>query len=304
MISQSQHLDPETLAAFAEGRLAGKTRDAVIAHLDGCEECLNDVALVMPSAVAESEKRRFSRPVWLVALAAAVVLTVALPAVRNALRRGSPIDELVTLAPRSARIVEPRLTGGFAWAGYHGPMRAAEGAANTEQMKLGGAAGALIERAEHDPAPNAQHAAGVALVLVEKPEEAIARLETAAHASHDATIWSDLAAARYAAAVQLRRPSLYPEALAASDNALRIDARLPEALFNRALILENMGLTSESRRAWQRYLEVDPRSPWANEARAHLAEPPATTGTSRFERDQPQLEHTSTGRDATDTRTR
>jgi len=298
MTVTSPHFDPETLAAFAEGRLNATRRDAVITHIDGCDECMNDVALVMPSAGAEFERQRFGKPRWLVAIAAAIVLAMALPAVWHVLRHGSPTDELVALAPRSARIVEPRLTGGFAWAGYHGPVRAAAGPTDAEKLKLGGAAGELIEKAERDHSAEAQHAAGVAMVLVEKPDEAMAQLESAARASHDAKTWSDLAAARYAAAVQFRRPSLYPEALAASDDALRIDARLPEALFNRALILENMGLTSEARKAWQRYLDVDPGSQWANEARSHLAELPATTGASRFERDQPLLEGAAASGDA------
>lgn len=280
MTGTSLHFDPETLAAFAEGRLNAARRDAVITHIDGCDDCMNDVSLVMQTAGAESERQRFGTPRWLLAIAAAIVLAVALPAVWHIVRHGSSTDELVALAPRSARIVEPRLAG-FPWAGYHGPVRAAGGSTDAERLKLGGAAGELIERAERDRSAEAQHAAGVAMVLVDKPDEAIARLESAARTSHDAKTWSDLAAARYAAAVQFRRPSLYPEALAAADNALRIDARLPEALFNRALIVENMGLTSEARKAWQRYLEVDPGSPWANEARAHLAELPAATGSLR-----------------------
>ncbi|MEA2343811.1 MAG: hypothetical protein QOF63_1980 [Thermoanaerobaculia bacterium] len=299
MSSQSSHVDPETLSAFAEGRLDAAKRDAVVAHIDHCQDCLDDVALTMPSAAAESERRRFARPSWLLALAAALVLAVALPLAWHAMRHGSATDELVSLSPRSARIVEPRLTGGFQWAAYHGPMRAAGGSVtDAERLKLGGAAGELMQRAEHDPSAEAQHAAGVALVLVDKPDDAIAKLESSARASHDAKSWSDLAAARYAAAVQFRRPSLYPEALAASDDALRIDAKLPEALFNRALILENMGLVSEARKAWQRYLEVDPGSQWANEARTHLNELPNTTGASRWERDQPLLEAAATSGDA------
>jgi CHAT domain-containing protein len=296
MNSPSQHIDPETLAAFAEGRLDAAKRDAVIAHIDHCHDCMNDVALVMSSATAESQRRRFGRPSWLLALAAALAL--ALPLAWHAMRHGSPTDELVSLSPRSARIVEPRLTS-FPWAAYHGPMRAAGGSVtDAERLKLGGAAGELMQRAEHDSSAEAQHAAGVAMVLVDKPDEAIAKLESAAKASHDAKSWSDLAAARYAAAVQFRRPSLYPEALAASDDALRIDARLPEALFNRALILENMGLISEARKAWQRYLEVDPGSQWSNEARTHLNELPSTTGASRWERDQPLLESAAASGDA------
>ncbi len=290
MRSPSQHLDPETLAAFAEGKLDAATRNAVIAHLDQCEECLNDVALVMPSAGAESEKRRFLRPAWIIAIAAVVVLAIALPALRQAIHPKSPTDTLVALVPRSARLVEPRLTGGFPWAGYHGPMRATGTTADAQQLKLGGAAGELIENADHDQSAEAQHAAGIAMVLVEKPDEAIAKLETAARVSKDAKSWSDLAAARYATASKLGRASLYPEALAAADAALRIDPNLPEALFNRALILERLGLTDEAKRAWQRYLETDSSSDWATEARSRIAQLPASTHASQFEHDRPLLE--------------
>ncbi|MEA2240273.1 MAG: hypothetical protein QOC81_4997 [Thermoanaerobaculia bacterium] len=302
MSSQSQHLDPETLAAFAEGRLDAAKRGDVIAHLDQCEECLNDVALVMPSARAESEKRRFLRPSWIVALAAAIVLAIALPLLQHAMHPNSPTDALVALAPRSARLVEPRLTGGFPWAGYHGPNRAADSATNAQQLKLGGAAGELIERAEHDASSDALHAAGVAMVMVEKPDEAIVKLESAARASHDAKPWSDLAAARYAAASKLGRASLYPEALAAADAALRIDPNLPEALFNRALILDRLGLSNEARHAWERYLEVDPSSQWAVEARERLAAIPVTTRSSQFDRDRPLLEEAAARGDASTVR--
>src|SRR6185436_19117103 len=65
-------------------------------------------------------------------------------------------------------------------------------------------------------------------------------------------------------------PSHLAEALAAADEALRIDPTLPEALFNRALIIERLRLRDQARAAWQRYLDADPRGPWANEARQRL----------------------------------
>jgi CHAT domain-containing protein/tetratricopeptide (TPR) repeat protein len=232
---------------------------------------------------------------WLGAVAAAVLIAViAFPLLK---RRNDPIARLIALAPASSRIVEPRLSGGFAWAPYRGPMRSTDSAADAERLKLGGAAGDAIARAQRDRGAEAQHAAGVAMLLVEKPEMAAARLEPSARASHDAKTWSDLAAARYAAAVQLGQPSLLPRALAAADEALRIDERLPEALFNRALILERMGLALEARRAWKRYLEADPTSPWAAEARTRLAALPTATGSSRFERDQPLLERAAVAGD-------
>lgn len=302
---------PETLAAFSQGRLTGREAQAIVEHLDGCEECMSDVALAMEANDEESSVERFRpRPSWLLGfgVAAALIAVLSLPAVRDALQRPfrtSPEARLVALVPSKARLVEPRLTGGFAWAEYHGPARATEDVTDSQRLKLGGVAGELMERAEHDRGVEAQHAAGVAMVLVQKPVDAIARLEAAAGATRDpkqdgapagkpeakdATIWSDLAAARYAAASSLGRASLYPAALAAADAALRMDPNLAEALFNRALILERMGLAQEARKAWQRYLEVDASSRWAGEARAHLAELRPVTSSSRFDRDRPLLE--------------
>jgi tetratricopeptide (TPR) repeat protein len=241
-----------------------------------------------------SSARPVMRTRWIAAIAAAVVIAIlAIPL----LRHHDSMSTLVALAPTSARSVEPRLSGGFAWAPYRGPMRATDLKADATRLKLDGAAGEAVERADRDHGADAQHAAGVALVLVDKPEDAAARLESAARTSNDAKTWSDLAAARYAAAVQLGRTSLLPQALAAADQALRADPRLPEALFNRALIVEALGLTREARAAWERYLEVDPSSPWANEARERLQRLPAETGQIRFQREQPKLERAAAAHD-------
>jgi tetratricopeptide (TPR) repeat protein len=207
-------------------------------------------------------------------MAAAAAVLIAVITIPLARTPRPSIDRLVALAPPSERFLEPRLSGGFAWAPYRGPARSTDPAPDVTRLKLGGAAGEVIEHAESDPAPEAQHGAGVAMVLVDKPQEAAARLDAAARASHDAKTWNDLAAARYQAAVQLRQPSLLPRALAAVDEALRADPRLAEALFNRALILERMDMTAQARLAWQQYLAVDSTSRWASEARERMASLP------------------------------
>ena len=272
----------ETLALFASGDIDESTRNDVLAHIESCNDCM--AAVLSANAHLEEERsvvrdwsgrRAWSESRrWLGAVAAAVIIAViAFPLLRH---RDDSIARLIALAPASARQVEPRLSGGFAWAPYRGPMRSTDSAADAERLKLGGAAGDAIARAQRDHSERAQHAAGVALVLVDQPAEAIDRLRGVAEQSpDDVRAWSDLAAARYAAAVKLQRPSLLPEALAAADRALRIDTKSGEALFNRALILEHMGLTGEARKAWLRYLEVDSSSSWATEARAHLGELPA-----------------------------
>ena len=267
----------ETLALFASGDIDASTRNDVLAHIEACSDCM---AAVLSANAHLEEERSVERDwsgrraksdsrCWLGAVAAAVIIAViAFPLLR---RRNDPMARLIALVPASARQVEPRLSGGFAWAPYRGPMRATDSAADAERLKLGGAAGDAIERAQRDRGAAAQHAAGVAMVLVDQPAEAVDRLGRVAEQSpNDVRVWSDLAAARYAATVELQRPSLLPEALAAADRALRIDPKSAEALFNRALILEHLGLTGQARNAWLRYLEVDSGSSWATEARAHL----------------------------------
>ncbi len=283
-------LEPETIAAFAEGKLQRHEVPAVLAHLEGCPTCMS----ALTSANAEFAGSRPAIP-WRRILAAAAIVTVvllAVPAVQRLVRPApGGMDRLVALAPESARIVEPRLSGGFAWAPYGGPMRDTEAAGDAQRLKLGGLAGELVERADRDRTPATQHDAGVALVLIERPLDAVTRLHASVESNPgNAKGWSDLAAARYAAALRLSRPSLYPEALAAADRALELDRALPEALFNRALILERLGLSGQARTAWQQYLAVDPSSPWAAEARERLGKLPATTGAAQFEREQPRLE--------------
>jgi tetratricopeptide (TPR) repeat protein len=61
------------------------------------------------------------------------------------------------------------------------------------------------------------------------------------------------------------------EARDACDRALRVDKRSADALFNRAKVLDLMAQTPSEHtdviKAYNAYIEVDPSSPWAGEAR-------------------------------------
>ena len=274
MRPDSQCPDDETLAAWVEGRLPDAERRRVLEHASSCEDCILMIDAANETFHAETEgvvvRPRGGWQRWLLAAAAVLVIAVPLAFVAVRSRQGDPLQALVAVAPRSARPVEARLSGGFPWAPYRGPMRANDAALDREQMKLAGAASEVLDRAERDPSDEALRAAALAMVLIDREELGIERLSAETkRAPRDATAWSDLAAAQYAAALD-GRASLYPEALAAADRALAIDARYPEALFNRALILERLGLHEQARAAWQRYLDRDPSSPWAAEAREHL----------------------------------
>jgi hypothetical protein len=292
------HIDPQVLAQFAEGRLRRAEIPALLAHVDGCERCTAALEAANDAVSEEAAPAQANNRWWLLAAAVLAVVAVAVPLMRTMLRRAEPdMPQLVALAPRSARVLEPRLAGDFPYAVWRGPARAETSEVDPAHLRLGGAAADAIDRADRERSPAAQHEAGVALLLIEKPLDAVRRLEdAAARTPKDARIWSDLAAARCAAADRAGKPSLYPSALAAADRALDFDPRLTAALFNRALIVERMGLSEEARYAWQAYLAFDPSSAWAAEARAHLARlQPAQT---RFQDDQPRLESAAVAGDA------
>lgn len=288
-MAEDHCLDPQTLAAFVDRALKRSELPPVLEHIEHCRTCMDAVK------TANEVRREMTspRPVsyrWLAAAAVVMAIAGAAPFVWRTLQVAGT-DRLVSLVPRDAREVEPRLTGGFPWAPYRGPRRSAGAGDEPQKMKLIGAAGEMVERADANPTPDAERAAGLGLVLVDRPGDAIARLRKAAEsAPNDARAWSDLAAAEYAAALRLGRASLYPQALAHADRALRADANLSEALFNRGLILERLGLTIQAREAWDRYLRSDPSSPWAEEARHHLQQLPQSTSDLMFRRDQPRLE--------------
>lgn len=266
--------DPETLAAFAEGKLSGAELEMTAEHLRNCRDCRRTVAeavrLEPLSSGLEAPRRSWRLPVWFAAAAAlAGVGYVSFWAVRS-YRANAPMRALIEASPMDGRYVEARVSGGFPWAPLRPVTRGTE-PPPPSQMKLVGAAGQVIEQTEGDPSERARHAAAIARLLTGSAGPAATELTILVNATREAVVWSDLAAACYTEAVhgENEKPKL-AQALAAADAALRIDPKLPEALFNRALILEHLGLRDAARAAWQQYLAVDADSPWAREAEKHL----------------------------------
>ncbi len=129
---------------------------------------------------------------------------------------------------------------------------------------------------DYKQSPTAQRTADKAsLILLEansgRLHDALSLLEEAAFRDpQDATILSDLAAG-YLAWTRPDPPGAFI-ALEMASRAVHRDPTLPEAQFNLALALEKCALFHQARRAWIRYLHLDPQSGWAAEAREHLTE--------------------------------
>ena len=194
------------------------------------------------------------RRLWLLASIAAVI---SIAAWWLAKREISPMSwQQFGGAWAGVRSVEPRLTGGFAWA--HFDRNAISERAHRVQI-------GKILRNERDP-----HRSGVAHLLAGNVRLAVGVLTQVTYREpKNAGAWSDLAAAIFVSAEQTSDPAMLPRALASVDRALSFAPSLAEARFNRALILERLGLRTAAIRAWEDVLTIDYDREWAAEARQH-----------------------------------
>ncbi|HEV7768511.1 MAG TPA: CHAT domain-containing protein [Thermoanaerobaculia bacterium] len=266
-----RHPGAQVMAAFVDGTLNREEVATVAAHLRDCSDCrtvVGETAQFKREEEKPEEIKTRTNPWWLAAAAVLAAIAVTAPLLQWNKPAETPIAQLIAAAPRDHRKLEPRLAG-FPWARLQASSR---GIATVDpvDLKLNGAVGEVLEQTLPRTDADSRCATGVAYLLIDRPDASIAALEHAAAIANDARAWNYLAAARIVFA-EKGRPSQLPLALADVDRALRIDVRSAEALFNRALILQRMGLREQASAAWQRYLEVDPGSEWSVEARAHLA---------------------------------
>jgi len=142
----------------------------------------------------------------------------------------------------------------------------------------------IITDPRHD-----EHVTAVARLLSGKTAAAVAALEAlVSRESQNADAWNDLAVARLEdSADDARSIGL---SLSAADHALALRPQHIEALFNRALALDALGLRFASAEAWRRYLALDPGSMWANEARQRLAAADAPTRLQRWQQAEGNLD--------------
>lgn len=137
----------------------------------------------------------------------------------------------------------------------------------------------LVGRAalRHSPAPSPDlnHAAGLWLIITSGTaaiEGAVSRLEAAARARpKSAPVLNDLAAAYFVRAHGERRAGDLIVALDTLERALAVNPRLLSARFNRALVLERLGICQAGKKEWAAYLTADRTSGWAREAEGRAA---------------------------------
>jgi hypothetical protein len=164
------------------------------------------------------------------------------------------------------RFIEGRFTGGFSYARFD---PAHPGLRLSKDRRI-----ALRKLSQGLSGSTPEVAADRALfkLLDGDSRQAVQNLEAASAAKpNSAAFLSDLAAAYLADARINDDPYSRVKSLEAAENAVTLDPKLPEALFNRALALESLFLRNQARSAWDGYLKIDAKSGWAQEAKAHKA---------------------------------
>lgn len=230
-------------------------------------------AFVTMDSRRKMRRLRFAGP-WLAGIVIGAVAAILLLQLVRSRTRELTVASLASMASYDARPVEARLSGGFPWAPFRGGTR---GQRDADQRRALASAQVLPPSATMT-----RHAAGIAQLLAERDRDALKILTEVAESSNDPQAWSDLGAATLAASVRFDAPDLLADALAATDQALSRTPKAAEALFNRALILERLGLRDDAREAWEEHLRHEADARWGAEAREHLRGLAPTTPFPQF----------------------
>lgn len=269
-------IDEESLAAYVDGRLDPAERRAVELHAAQCSRCRT--LLVETAAFVKDDARTGNVPRFRVtwketllaaALAAGVVLLVRITFLSSRQAATASRPELAGLVAAAAneptRLVEGRLTGGFAYKPPPVPTRGAGDRNISPELKI--AAAQIEQTMRGKDTAEAAAALGDSYLAVGDFDRAVEYLESAVDEKPDDPRYqNDLAAAYIARASTTGRAEDWPKAYAAAERAAKRNSQLVEPCFNKALALEGLNLASAAADAWSICGRADRGSDWAAEA--------------------------------------
>lgn len=275
---------------FVLGRLNERDRADFVKTLDLDADRRSKVAVTREIAARAPEPasehsfwdsiRAFlARPVTIASFAVLIIAAVGLLIV---FRGGKP-DELADLRSvySKERPVESRISG-FDYA----PLVVTRGGEEREKNRLRIIENNLLSAVEREPnAATAHHALGVFYLTQRKFDEAVRELESATKLDpKNSEYLSDLSSGyleRGRTETNEKNLETLARALDAAVRAIELDQASLPALFNKALSLQELRLFGEARKAWGKYLELDPSTAWADEARKNLERIGALAAKSR-----------------------
>jgi CHAT domain-containing protein len=271
--------EQEIVSRYVGQKLSPEEAEAFEEHYFGCDRCWAEVqaATEVRAALSPEHAKEIvssspsSKTNWrLLAIAASVAIAVVAGLLVSRLGTGKTPVETVVAAAGSRRATEARLTGGFPHAEVETVTRGEGGPA--KPWRLQKALEDAQREVESNPSAEAWRAVGVAeLLLGDGHDQAVNTLKKAAEKyPNDAKIQSDLAAAYFARFEALGHDKDLETGYEAAAGAVKLDPKLPEARFNKALILERLGHRSTAAEEWNSYLKVERDKGWVREAARHV----------------------------------
>lgn len=278
----------KTLANNSERRLNLQVTQALKAKAEDASAkaaagARAEAAEVKPSFF-ESLREFFGRRRYAGAFALLLVVAAA-SAVYFVVRRGDTdgLAELRAIYARE-RPTESRMSE-FGYA----PLTQLRGAAQTrEANRLRIVENELRSKKETSPNAQSSYALGYFLLTQGNFTDAISEFETALRlGDKSARVHNDLGAAYFELAKASPKEKRFELLSRSLEEFTAADGDSLEALFNKSLALQEMGLAREAKESWTRYLQKDSSSPWAEEARRNLSRIPDEQ--SRFNPDEQVL---------------
>jgi hypothetical protein len=170
--------------------------------------------------------------------AVATTLLIVVAAIAFAIWRSTTRQELLTkLYVAAGQDNDVKLFGRLAAVPRASSERRVRGEddRHRQRVRLEVLAAAVLQRIGDAKTPSDWHDSGVAHLLLDDPPDAVAALTSAVEQKDaPAASWSDLAAALIERGRHDNDPEHFAKALGAADRALRVDASLAAAFFNRA----------------------------------------------------------------------
>ena len=164
------------------------------------------------------------------------------------------------------RLLHGRAIGGFAFGPERSRKRGASGLPEVPFEVLRVSAD-LRQRFDADPSPMATGNLALAYLFTGDAEKGVRLSELRVLEQETPEALVDLATAYLQRAIDEDAHDQFARAYDAALRALRLRPGQKEALFNRAMAADGLGLAWIARQAWDEYLAAEPEGPWSGVAR-------------------------------------
>jgi tetratricopeptide (TPR) repeat protein len=262
---------------LAAGLVRGQEAIEMTSHASTCERCadlLRESIHIFQSDASQhkavpnliAKRRGVFQSRW-IAAAAALVLAAGGALIYSRFQR-DPLSQLSRLYAQN-RALEMRIPGA-----EHGPLRTQRGAEAAPQVPeslllMGDRIRNQLSRSPHHPLW--LHAEGRLALIEWHPQEAIQALEAACDWGRvTPALLTDLGTAYYESGKLSKSTLDLNRALDTYGRALQFDPNQAAALFNRALIEEELNQIGPAIADLERLLVIEPSGPWSEESRSVL----------------------------------